>query len=82
MNRIRAARQALGWTQNELAQKAGVSARTIHAVEKGRPCRQTTKRQILNALGVPWEMRDEYFVRARTVRRHPAAEEQSRIYSA
>lgn len=69
MNRIRAARQALGWTQNDLAIKAGVSARTVHAVEKGRPCRQTTKRQILNALGVPWEMRDEYFVRARPVRR-------------
>jgi DNA-binding XRE family transcriptional regulator len=69
MNRIRAARQALDWTQNDLAIKAGVSARTIHAVEKGRPCRQTTKRQILSALGVPWEMRDEYFVRARPVRR-------------
>ncbi len=69
MNRIRAARLALGWTQNDLAIKAGVSARTVHAVEKGRPCRQTTKRQILNALGVPWEMRDEYFVRARPVRR-------------
>lgn len=69
MNRIRAARQALGWTQNELAEKAGVSARTIHAVEKGRACRQTTKRQILVALGVPWDLRDEYFVRARPVRR-------------
>jgi transcriptional regulator with XRE-family HTH domain len=68
MNRIRAARQALGWTQNELAKKANVSARTIHAVEKGRPCRQATKRHILNALGVPWEMRDEYFTRARSVR--------------
>ena len=71
MNRIRAARQALGWTQNELANKAGVSARTIHAVEKGRACRQTTKRQILGALGVPWELRDEYFVRVRPVRREP-----------
>ena len=69
MNRIRAARQALGWTQNELARKAGISARTIHAIEKGRPCRQATKRRILNALGVPWDMRDEYFQRARTVRR-------------
>jgi DNA-binding XRE family transcriptional regulator len=68
MNRIRAARQALGWTQNDLAKKANVSPRTIHAVEKGRPCRQATKRHILNALGVPWEMRDEYFVRARSVR--------------
>ncbi len=69
MNRIRAARQALGWTQNELADKAEVSPRTIHAVEKGRPCRQTTKRQILFALGVPWELRAEYFVRAKPVRR-------------
>ncbi len=69
MNRIRAARQALGWTQNALAEKAGVSARTIHAVEKGRPCRQATKRKVLQALGVPWELRDEYLPRARVVRR-------------
>jgi transcriptional regulator with XRE-family HTH domain len=68
MNRIRAARQALGWTQNDLAKRANVSPRTIHAVEKGRACRQATKRHILNALGVPWEMRGEYFVRARSVR--------------
>ena len=75
MNRIRAARQALGWTQNELARKAGISARTIHAIEKGRPCRQATKRHILNALGVPWEMRDDYFQRVRTVRRVVAADQ-------
>jgi transcriptional regulator with XRE-family HTH domain len=71
MNRIRAARQALGWTQNDLASKAGISARTIHAVEKGRACRQATKRQILTALGVPWEMRFDYFPRVRAVRRPP-----------
>ncbi len=75
MNRIRAARQALGWTQNELARRAGVSARTIHAIEKGRPCRQATKRHILNALGVPWDLRDEYFQRARSVRRVATSEE-------
>jgi transcriptional regulator with XRE-family HTH domain len=69
MNRIRAARQAMGWTQNELAGKAGISARTIHAVEKGRACRQATKRRILTALGVPWELRQEYFPGARPVRR-------------
>lgn len=69
MNRIRAARQALGWTQNELAVRADVSARTIHAVEKGTACRQATKRQILNALGVAWEYRDDYFPTARLVRR-------------
>jgi DNA-binding XRE family transcriptional regulator len=71
MNRIRAAREALGWTQNELAQKADISARTIHAVEKGRACRQATKRCILTALGVPWELRHEYFPGARRVRRPP-----------
>jgi DNA-binding XRE family transcriptional regulator len=74
VNRIRAARQALGWTQNELARKAGVSARTIHAIEKGRSCRQATKRSILNALGVPWNLREEYFQRALSVRRVSAIE--------
>ena len=68
MNRIRAARQALGWTQTDLADRAGVSTRTIHAIEKGRPCRQATKRHILNALGVPWDARAEYFTMARPVR--------------
>jgi transcriptional regulator with XRE-family HTH domain len=77
MNRIRAARQALGWTQNDLAAKAGISARTIHAIEKGRPCRQATKRLILNALGVPWELRNEYFPRAHSVRPVAAREVRS-----
>ena len=77
MNRIRAARQALGWTQNELAARAGISARTIHAIEKGRPCRQATKRRIMNALGVPWELRNEYFPGARTVRPVAASEARS-----
>ena len=75
MNRIRAARQALGWTQNDLAARAGISARTIHAIEKGRPCRQATKRKILRTLGVQWDLRDEYFPGARKVRRVAVAEE-------
>jgi DNA-binding XRE family transcriptional regulator len=76
MNRIRAARQAQGWTQDELARKAGVSTRTIHAVEKGRSCRQATKRHILNALAVPWELRDEYFgPMLRSVRHHVQREQ-------
>ena len=75
MNRIRAARQALGWTQDELAEKASISPRTIHAVEQGRPCRQATKRRILSALGVPWELRDEYFPKAVAARRRTGVEE-------
>jgi len=77
MNRIRAARQALGWTQNDLAERAGVSARTIHAIEKGRPCRQATKRKLLRTLGVPWEQREEYFPGPRKVRRVEYEEAQS-----
>lgn len=78
MNRIRAARQALGWTQTDLAERSGVSPRTIHAIEKGSTCRQATKRRILSALGVPWELRSEYFPTARSVRRiAPADEAQS-----
>lgn len=73
MNRIRAARQARGWTQNDLAGRARVSPRTIHAVEKGQACRQATKRKILTALGVPWEVRSEYFPQPRRVRRTPDA---------
>jgi transcriptional regulator with XRE-family HTH domain len=68
MNRIRAARQARGWTQTELADRAGVSPRTIYAVERGRSCRQATKRQILTALGVAWDLREDYFAGARRVR--------------
>jgi transcriptional regulator with XRE-family HTH domain len=77
MNRIRAARQARGWTQNDLAEKAGVSPRTIYAVERGRSCRQATKRRILSALGVAWELRDDYFVSPRRVRPVPPAEVRS-----
>lgn len=68
MNRIRAARQARGWTQAELAQRAGISPRTVYAVECGRSCRQATKRRILTAIGVSWEERDEYFGSKRSVR--------------
>lgn len=77
MNRIRAARQALGWTQHELAAKAGISARTIHAIEKGRPCRQATKRLIMNALGVPWQLRNEYFPHVHSVRHVSSGEARS-----
>jgi transcriptional regulator with XRE-family HTH domain len=69
MNRIRAARQARGWTQSELAERASVSPRTIHAIEKGQECRQATKRKILAALSVPWDLKNEYFPRLHAVRR-------------
>ena len=34
-NQIRAAREALGWTQAELAERMGVSRKTVNTVENG-----------------------------------------------
>ena len=53
----------------------GLTRSLIHAIEKGRACRQATKRRILAALGVPWEARSDYFPRVRTVRPVAVAEE-------
>ena len=61
MNRIRNAREALGWSQEELANRARLSTRTVHSVEAGLSCRQSTKRQILSALGVSFALRGEFF---------------------
>lgn len=50
-NRVRELRIEQGMLQRELAEKAGLSMRTIGAVEKGLPCRMATMRRILIALG-------------------------------
>lgn len=34
-NRIREAREAMGWTQAELAERMGVSRKTVNTVENG-----------------------------------------------
>ncbi|MBB3035474.1 helix-turn-helix transcriptional regulator [Alteriqipengyuania lutimaris] len=34
-NEIRAAREAMGWTQAELAERMGVSRKTVNTVENG-----------------------------------------------
>ena len=48
-------------TKSELARKAGVSALTVDRIESGRPCRLTTKRNILAALGLGVEDRERVF---------------------
>jgi hypothetical protein len=40
----------------------------VHAIEKGQSCRQATKRRLLSALMVPWDLRHEYFPEPRRVR--------------
>jgi len=51
-NHVRSLREDRLMTREELAERAGVSLRTIWSVEKGMPCRLVTKRRILQALGV------------------------------
>jgi DNA-binding XRE family transcriptional regulator len=51
-NRVRAIREGRLMTREELADRAGVSPRTVWSVEAGYPCRLVTKRKIIRALGV------------------------------
>ena len=51
-NRVRRFREDRLMTREELAERAGISLRTVWSVENGMPCRLVTKRRILQALGV------------------------------
>ena len=50
--KLRHLRRALGWTQLELALKAGVSERTVRSAERGRPVRREFLDYLAGALGV------------------------------
>jgi len=51
-NRVREIREELLMTREELAERTGLSARTVWSVENGFPCRLPTKRRILQGLRV------------------------------
>ena len=51
-NKIREKRIKAGISQSSLADKAGVSCRTILNIEKGLPCSTTTLQSILNILKI------------------------------
>lgn len=51
-NIFRRLREAQMWTKTELARKAGVSVLTLDRLEKGLPCRLSTQRKVLLALGL------------------------------
>lgn len=60
-NRVRELREDRLMTREELAERAGVSLRTIWSVERGNACRLPTKRKILEALGLSREEHREAF---------------------
>lgn len=47
----RTRRYALGWTQKELADKAGVSTVSVQKIERGASMRPSVAKKIMNALG-------------------------------
>lgn len=58
ISQIRAARGMLGWTQMELARRAGIAQRSLSLIETGqRPARASTLdalRRALEAEGITW----------------------------
>lgn len=54
-NTARSLRTAKGWTQQTLAEKAGLAYRTVSIVENGGQVKRKTLEQIADALGVTFE---------------------------
>lgn len=53
---IRRARRAMGWTQRELAQRAGMGQSHVLRVEQGSDVRLSTLQRLADALGAEWVM--------------------------
>lgn len=51
--KLRSLRESLGWSQLELAIRAGVSERTVRNAEKGQPLRHVFLGYLAKALGLP-----------------------------
>ncbi|MBX3250836.1 MAG: helix-turn-helix domain-containing protein [Myxococcales bacterium] len=60
-NQLRKYREELCLSQAELARRANLSALTIARIEKGFGCRMSTKRKILEALGLSLADRKKVF---------------------
>lgn len=53
---IRRARRAMGWTQRELASRAGMGQSHVLRVEQGSDVRLSTLQRLADALGAEWVM--------------------------
>ncbi len=57
MTQLRKAREAKGWWQYELADRAGVSRAATCRWENGKTPRERDQRKLLKALGMEWAER-------------------------
>lgn len=60
-NKVRDIRESLLMSKAELARKARVSPLTVDRIERGEPCRMSTMRKIILALGLKLSDRDKVF---------------------
>ena len=60
-NKVREIRESLLMSKAELARKARVSPLTVDRIERGEPCRMSTMRKIILALGLKLSDRDKVF---------------------
>lgn len=60
-NQVKKIRESLLMSRAELARKAGVSPLTVDRIENGAPCRLSTMRKLILALGFGLEDREKVF---------------------
>ena len=60
-NKVREIRESLLMSRAELARKARVSPLTVDRIERGEPCRMSTMRKIILALGLKLSDREKVF---------------------
>ena len=60
-NKVREIRESLLMSKAELARKARVSPLTVDRIERGEPCRMSTMRKIILALGLKLTDREKVF---------------------
>ena len=60
-NQVKTIRESLLMSKAELARKAGISPLTVDRIESGAPCRLSTMRKVILALGLRLEDREKVF---------------------
>lgn len=60
-NHVKKMRESLLMSKAELARKAGISPLTVDRIESGAPCRLSTMRKLILALGLRLEDREKVF---------------------
>ena len=61
MNPLKKYREKILVSKSELAREAGLSVLTIDRIEKGKNCRLTTKKKIIQALGLKLSEKNKIF---------------------